>query len=68
MTLNDWFIQNKGRVTRRNFAKRVEVAPATITGYCQGKIMPSLRVAVRIAEATDHAVTAVDFMPSGGAA
>ncbi len=66
MKLAEWLAKNG--IKRREFGRRIGVAPPTITGYCDGSITPSLRVALRIAKATDKKVMPHDFEPPREAA
>lgn len=49
-------------ITRSQFAERIGVTGATITGYCSGSIWPKREVMERIVAETNGAVTADDFL------
>jgi len=60
MLLSEWLTQKQ--MSRTDFARRIEVSPAHITGLCDGTSWPSRRVANAIKEATAGEVTADDFL------
>lgn len=65
----DTYLAEKG-IARMAFAEQIGVSQSLVTQLCQGKIWPGRDVARRIAEATEGAVTANDFVstPSSEAA
>jgi 3,4-dihydroxy 2-butanone 4-phosphate synthase / GTP cyclohydrolase II len=60
MLLADWLIREK--IKRIDFAKRIDVTPQTITGYCDGDFWPKKAVAERIFKETNGEVTPNDFL------
>jgi transcriptional regulator with XRE-family HTH domain len=65
MDLADWLKQSGKQ--KREFAKDIGVTPQMISAYLKGSIWPSKERMKRIAEKTDGAVTANDFLDSGAA-
>lgn len=59
MTLADWIWSE--RITRTEAAKRFGLSQSYVVELCQGKRLPSLRVAERIRRETDGKVAADDF-------
>ena len=68
MKLAEWFeTEGKGKgVTRTAFAQKIDVTPSYITALCNGSVWPGRDVASRIAEATEGAVSANDFVARDG--
>ena len=60
MNLSEW-LDWKG-INRSEFAKRVGVSPAAITGWCDGTFWITKDNAQRIYDETDGAVTPTDLM------
>jgi transcriptional regulator with XRE-family HTH domain len=60
MKLSDWFEQTKRE--KRAFAAAIGVTPQMISAYCAGRIWPTKERMKLIAEKTDGAVTANDFL------
>lgn len=60
MQLAEWLKQNGKR--KGEFADEIGVTPQMISAYLKGSIWPSKERMRRIAEKTDGAVTANDFM------
>ena len=60
MKLSEWFDQTKRQ--KRAFAAEIGVTPQMISAYCSGAIWPSKERMRLIADKTDGAVTANDFM------
>jgi transcriptional regulator with XRE-family HTH domain len=60
MRLSDWFEQTKRQ--KRAFAAAIGVTPQMISAYCKGTIWPSKTTMMLIADKTDGAVTADDFL------
>lgn len=60
MKLSQWF--EKTRHPKRAFAEDIGVTPQMISAYCKGTIWPKKETMKLIAEKTDGAVTANDFM------
>lgn len=60
MRLDAWLRQHRRK--RSEFAREIGVSPQLITGYCKGEFWPSRDKAEKIAEVTQGAVTANDFM------
>jgi 3,4-dihydroxy 2-butanone 4-phosphate synthase/GTP cyclohydrolase II len=60
MRLSDW-LELKD-ITRAEFARRIGVSPAHVTGLCKGETWPSRRVVREIERETASAVTAADFV------
>jgi transcriptional regulator with XRE-family HTH domain len=60
MKLSEWFEQT-GR-QKRAFAIAIGVTPQMISAYCKGAIWPTKERMQLIAEKTDGAVTANDFL------
>ena len=60
MKLSDWFEQT-GR-QKRAFAASIGVTPQMVSAYCKGTTWPSKETMRLIADKTDGAVTANDFM------
>ena len=65
MQLDDYL--KDAAIRRSDFAKRLGVAPGTITDLCKGRRLPSLALLVRIIEITDGKVALNDFVPSEAA-
>jgi DNA-binding transcriptional regulator YdaS (Cro superfamily) len=65
MKLSDWFEQTKRQ--KRAFAADIGVTPQMISAYCKGDIWPSKERMKLIADKTDGAVTANDFVQSEAA-
>lgn len=59
MKLEDWFARSG--VKRSFFARKVGCSPAHVTLLCQGKNLPSLRLAWAIREETNGAVAEADW-------
>lgn len=51
-------------MTQLELAKRMDVAPARISDWVNGKAIPSLPSALAISRATGGAVTPEDLMPA----
>ena len=62
MKLADWLHQE--RLTQLEFARRMEVAPARISDWVNGKAIPSLPSALAISRATGGAVKPEDLVPA----
>lgn len=62
MKLSEWFEQTKRQ--KRAFADEIGVTPQMISAYCKGATWPSKKRMKLIADKTDGAVTADDFMES----
>jgi transcriptional regulator with XRE-family HTH domain len=60
MKLAEWFDQTKQE--KRAFAAKIGVTPQMISAYCSGRIWPTKERMRLIAEKTDGAVTANDFL------
>jgi len=60
MKISDWFEQTKRQ--KRAFAADIGVTPQMISAYCKGTIWPSKATMTLIAQKTDGAVTADDFL------
>jgi len=60
MKLAQWL--KEARITARELASRVDATEATISRLKNARVHPSLELAQRIADATDGAVTANDFL------
>lgn len=61
MKLRDWLHAN--RVKKIDFAAKIGVSPSRVSQLCEHELpWPSRELALRIAEATDGAVTINDFM------
>lgn len=60
MKLDDWFKTTKR--PKGDFAREIGVTPQMISAYIKGDIWPSKDRMKAIAEKTDGAVTANDFM------
>ena len=58
MTLKRYLARHS---TGAELARRLGVAPSTITRWANGELEPSLRWCARIAEATGNRVTVRDF-------
>jgi 3,4-dihydroxy 2-butanone 4-phosphate synthase/GTP cyclohydrolase II len=60
MQLSAWLDQNK--INRSEFARRIGVSPAAITGWCEGSFWITKDNAQRIFDETSGAVTPTDFL------
>lgn len=60
MKLSTWLSEQK--INRSEFARRVGVSPAAITGWCDGSFWISKDKAQRVFDETNGAVTPTDFM------
>jgi len=60
MKLSQWFEETK--TEKRAFAKSIGVTPQMISAYCKGQIWPSRKRMALIADETNGAVTANDFV------
>jgi 3,4-dihydroxy 2-butanone 4-phosphate synthase/GTP cyclohydrolase II len=60
MQLSTWLDQNK--INRSEFARRIGVSPAAITGWCEGSFWITKDNAQRIFDETSGAVTPTDFL------
>ena len=60
MQLAKWLKRNN--VKRVDFAKRIDVTPQTITGWCDGSFWISREKAKRVVEETKGQVTPNDFL------
>jgi transcriptional regulator with XRE-family HTH domain len=60
MKLSEWFELTKRQ--KRAFAAEIGVTPQMISAYCNGDIWPSKERMKLIAEKTQGAVTANDFL------
>lgn len=65
MKLSEWFDQTKRQ--KRAFAADIGVTPQMISAYCKGTIWPSKATMILIADKTDGAVTANDFVEAEAA-
>lgn len=61
MKLNDYLTSKD--LTPEAFAQQIEIDPVSVRRYLNGKRRPKWDVASRIAEVTNGAVTANDFVP-----
>jgi excisionase family DNA binding protein len=59
MTLADWIWSEK--ITRTEAARRLGLSQSYVVELCQGKRLPSLRVAEKIRHETNGKVCADDF-------
>lgn len=66
MQLSDWLDQQK--IDRSDFARRIGVSPAAITGWCKGAFWLSRESAQRIFDETRGAVTPNDFLQNSSQA
>ena len=60
MQLSAWLEQQK--INRSEFARRVGVSPAAVTGWCDGSFWISKDKAQKIFDETEGAVTPNDFL------
>ncbi len=66
MQLSDWLKQQK--ISRSEFARRIKVSPAAVTGWCEGAFWINKDNAQRIFSETAGAVTPTDIMQTAGPA
>lgn len=60
MQLSAWL--DKHKINRSEFARRIGVSPAAITGWCDGSFWITKENAQRIFDETSGDVTPTDFM------
>lgn len=66
MQLSDWLAREK--ISKSEFARRLNVSPGAITGWCDGSFWITKDNARRIFEETGGAVTPTDFMQTDAGA
>lgn len=59
MKLKNWLIKNKIKMTE--FAKQINYGKGNLSRIISGQIKPSLKLAVKIQQATNNEVQPIDF-------
>lgn len=63
MQLSQWL--KRENISRSEFARRIEVSPAAVTGWCEGAFWINKDKAQRVFAETNGEVTPTDFMQIG---
>lgn len=65
MKLAEWLEREK--ISRSEFARRIDVSPGAVTGWCDGSFWINKDKAQRIFDETNGEVTPTDFMQTEAA-